>query len=399
LKQLCFICLFLCQCLFGVPDTLYGSISDSARHERYPKSIDLFYEVSSILKTNKFVKGDNPNHESYTGFQALSLKYSIHTDGRKAWEQLYDYPTWGVGLYQGFYMNDYREMGNPRAAYTYVALPLKRWERWSLNWETGLGVSWNWNTHDINEKPYAYPISTGYNVFIDLGINAVVPLGKYINLQTGISTSHFSNGGVRVPNAGINVAGVRAELQYIFNPQPRVIYKEIPDYVKEWEWIALIAHAKKQIAILHVDENKDTVAITFNYRALNFSTTLNRQISHKVKIGVGADISFNEGFGADTVWINSTPESAPYDRKDKILVGAYGSFELVLGRLSLIIQPGYYLYKKEVEWNDIPSAYQRVGIKYHLFNNLVAGASIRTSYFSKAEFIEWNMGYRIKWRK
>lgn len=389
----------MCQCLFGLPNTLYGSNSDTARQKRYPKSIDLFYEVSSVLKTNEFVKGDNPNHEAYTGFQALSLKYSIHADGRKAWEQLYNYPTWGLGLYHGFYMNDYGEMGNPRAAYTYLDLPLKRWERWSLNWETGLGVSWNWNTHDINENPFTYPISTPYTIFMDVGVNAVVPLGKHINFKTGISTSHFSNGGVRLPNAGINVAGVRAEFQYIFNPQPRVIYKDIPDYVKEWEWIALIAPAKKQLGYLHVNEDLDTLNISFDYRALNFSTTLNRQISHKVKFGVGADISYNEGFGADTIWSNSMPVSAPFDRKDKILVGAYGSFELVLGRLSMIIQPGLYLYKKEVEWNNLPSAYQRIGIKYHLFNNLVVGVSIRTSYFSKAEFIEWNVGYRIKWRK
>ena len=258
------IWLFVCQCLMGLPNSLFASISDTTGQERYCKSIDLFYELSSVLHTNEFVKGANPNNAIYHKFQAVSLKYSIHTDGRKPWEQLYAYPVWGVGLYQGFFKQDYRELGNPSAAYMFMDLTLKRWERWSLNWETGLGLSWNWNTHDINENHFPYPISTSYAVFVDLGINAVVPLGKHINFKAGISTSHFSNGGFRMPNTGINVAGVRAELQYIFNPQPRVIYKDIPDYVKEWEWIALIAPAKKQLGYLHVNEEMDTINISDN---------------------------------------------------------------------------------------------------------------------------------------
>jgi hypothetical protein len=394
-----FMWLLVCQCLLGSANDLFASISDTTRQEGYHKSIDLFYELSSVLHTNEFVKGTNPNNEVYHGFQAVSLKYSIHTDGRKAWEQLYAYPVWGVGLYQGFLMNDHGELGNPSAAYLFMDLPLYRWEKWSLNWEMGLGLSFNWKSHDPNENQYDYPISTSKTVFIDLGINAVVPLGKHVNLKAGLSTSHFSNGGFKVPNAGINVLGARAELQYLFKERPGFIYRDIPEYQREWEWIALIAPSRRQLGYEFVTPNSDTIVWTMNYRSLNFSSTLNRQISHKVKFGVGTDICYNEAYGADTIVVNSTLSKAPFERMDKILVGAYGSFELLLGKVSLIFQPGYYLYKKEVEERDIPSAYQRIGIKYHIGNNLIAGISIRGIYFSKAEFIEWTMGYRIKWSK
>ncbi len=393
------ICLLVSQCFLGSANDLFASISDTTRQEGYHKSIDLFYELSSVLPTNEFVKGANPNDEEYHGFQALSLKYSIHTDGRKPWEQLYAYPVWGAGLYQGFFKNDYGEMSNPSAAYMFMDLPLKRWKKWSLNWEMGLGVSFNWNTHDPNENQYVYPISTSKTIFLDLGINAVVPVGKHLNLKAGLTTSHFSNGGFRVPNAGMNMAGARVEMQYIFNQRPQVIYREIPEYQKEWEWIALIAPSRRQIGYNFVNENSDTIMWAINYGALNFSSTLNRQISHKMKFGLGADLTYNEAFGADIIIVNSLPAKAPTKLTDKMLVGAYGSIELVLGKVSLIFQPGYYLYKKEVEEHDIPSAYQRIGIKYHIGNNLIAGISIRGIYFSKAEFIEWTIGYRIKWSK
>ena len=68
-------------------------------------------------------------------------------------------------------------------------------------------------------------------------------------------------------------------------------------------------------------------------------------------------------------------------------------------KFSMIIQPAYYIHRKEVEERGVPSSYQRIGVKYHIRNNLIAGISIRTIYFSNAEFIEWNMGYRIKWSK
>lgn len=380
-------------------NSLFASISDSTISSGYNKSIDLFYEFSSVLHTNNFVRGMNPQQEAYTGFQALSLKYSFHTDGRKDWEQLYGYPVWGLGLYQGFFMNDFGNMGNPGAVYLYLDLPLKRWEKWSLNWEMGLGLSYNWKTHDLNLDPYTYPISTSNTIFMDLGLNAVVPLGKHLKLKSGLTVSHFSNGGMRIPNEGINVAGARVELQYLLHEQPRLIYREIPKYQREWEWIALIAPAKRQLAFLFSPDNSDTIAWVMNYRALNLSSALNHQISHKVKFGIGADLCYNEAYGADTLMINSTPVKAPFRKQDKIMLGAYGSFELVLGKLSMILQPGFYLYKKEQDTQNVPSAYQRIGFKYHIRNNLVAGISIRTIYFSKAEYIEWNMGYRIKWRR
>jgi hypothetical protein len=103
----------VCQCLWGSANSLFASISDTTRQEGYGKSIELFYELSSVLHSNGFVKGANPNNQVYHGFQAVSLKYSIHTDGLKSREQLYAYPVWGLDLYQGFFINDYVELGNP----------------------------------------------------------------------------------------------------------------------------------------------------------------------------------------------------------------------------------------------------------------------------------------------
>ena len=195
------------------------------------------------------------------------------------------------------------------------------------------------------------------------------------------------------------MVGARVELQYIFKERPEFIHKEIPKYLKEWEWIALLAPSMRQVGFDYIVENGDTLARAFDYGVLSFSTTFNRQISHKIKFGVGTDISYNEAYGADTLMINGIPEKAPFETIDKILVGIYPSFELVLGKLSMIAQPGFYVYRKDVEGSEAPTTYQRIGVKYHFWDHLLVGINIRAVNFSKADFIEWNIGYRIKWQK
>jgi hypothetical protein len=45
------------------------------------------------------------------------------------------------------------------------------------------------------------------------------------------------------------------------------------------------------------------------------------------------------------------------------------------------------------------NSYQRIGLKYHIFENIFAGINVRAYDFSIADYIEWNIGYRIKWQK
>jgi hypothetical protein len=398
MERYCCIIVFLLFALIPF-EQVKGVDADSLKQKRYRKSIGLYTQAGTVIQTHAFVKGENPNNEPYSGFLSFSLKYGIHTDGRKDWQQLYGYPVWGIGLYKAFLMNDNDELGNPAAAYLFIDLPLKRWKKWTLDYEMGFGLAFNWNRHVLLENGYYYPIGSYSTVFIDGGINATFPLGKNFFLSGGVTYTHFSNGAVKLPNLGVNMVGARVELQYVFKERPEFIETEIPKYVKEWEWIGLLAPSMRQVGFEYINESGDTVAKTFDYGILSFSTTFNRQISYKIKVGVGGDISYNASYGADTIMVNGEPEKAPFLAKDKILIGLYPSFELVIGRLSMIAQPGFYVYQKDVEGFETPTTYQRIGVKYHFWKNLVVGVNIRAFNFSKADFIEWNIGYRMKWQK
>jgi len=373
-------------------------VLDSAKH-RHPKSLGVYFQFGQVVLSHAFVKGENPNTEAYGTYYSMSAKYGIHTNGKKLWQRAYANPVYGFGIYKCFFTNDHDELGNPFALYSYIDLPLKRWQKWSLNWEIEFGVAFNWNKHEPRENNYYYPIGTYSTLFVDFGLDATVQLGRHFDLSAVLAYTHFSNGAIKLPNLGINMAGARLELRYVFKDRPLFRQYEIPEYKKEWEYIALIAPSMRQVAFEYVDEKNDTIAKAFDYGIVSFSTSLNRQISHKVKFGGGFDISYNTAYGAEVKMVNGEPEKSPFSPADKILIGLFPSFELVLGKLALIAQPGFYVYQKEVTGFDVPTTYQRIGLKYHFWNHLVVGMNLRAFNFSKADFIEWFIGYRIKWQK
>ena len=384
--------------MLTVSATMYAGDSTLVTRQRYRKGIGAYYQMGSIIRTHPYVKGDNPYQKPYGLYQAVSAKYYIHTDGSKMWQQLYGFPAWGFGIYKGFIAHD-DYLGDPFAVYSFINFPLKRWKIGFLGFESGFGVSFNWKSHDFAEDHYQYPIGSYTTVFFDAGFNATFLLGKHFNLTAGVSYTHFSNGAVKLPNLGINMFAPRLELEYIFGGRPELRKTATTKYKKEWEWIILVAPSMKQVGFAYVNQRSDTTGKTFNYPIVSLSTSFNRQISHKVKFGGGIDISYNEAYAADTVMVNGVPEKVPFNPGDKILIGIFPSFELVLNKLSFIAQPGYYIYKKKAEGDDVPVTYQRVGIKYVLWDRMILGVNIRAFNFSKADFIEWNIGYRIHWQK
>jgi len=388
-----------------------ASDSTKVKKDRYNKSLRLFYQAGSVLQTNEFVKGDNEAGKPIDYFQSFSLQYGIETDGREIWQQIYGYPTWGFGIY-GVNFFDKEEIGTPTAAYGFINAPFVRFKKWSINYEVGFGLTWDWKPYDQNLNPYQYAIGSSKTVFIDVGSNVEVMLGKHFNLTAGVTFTHFSNGATTVPNYGINLFAPRLGVKYIFNERPEFKVFEIPKYDREWEFIALVAFGYKQLAFdtTQVETNPGHHAET--YGIMTISSGVNRQISRKVKFGVGMDIGFDGAYNSYIDYNNGEITRMDAGNGVKLNMGFYGSFELVINKLSLIVQPGWYVFRAEwrvPERTDGSTAipprrksgvsYQRLGIKYHITDNVFMGINIRAYDFGIADYIEWNLGYRVKWRK
>ncbi len=405
--------------LFAGIAQAHQPVADSTKEKknRYRKSLRLFYQAGSVLPTNDFLKGENESGQVIDYFQALSFQYGIETDGRKLWQQLYNYPTWGFGFYGVNFFND-DELGSPSAIYAFINAPFVRFKKWSINYEVGFGLTYNWVPFDQETNPYQYAIGSKRTVFIDVGANADINLGKNFNLTAGFTFTHFSNGATKVPNFGINMFAPRLGLKYIFKERPEFIRQEKPKYLKEWEFVGVFSPAVKELGFM-LTESGDTSYVSETYGIFTVSAGIQRQVSHKTKFGAGLDIGWDDSYNSYIHYDQGhTTARVDAGSGNKLAVGFFGSFELVVHRLSVVIQPGWYIYREDWQVPDemyeatqpgetsiaiprrIPgSSYQRLGLKYHVFENVFLGINIRAYDFSIADYIEWTLGYRVKWQK
>jgi len=221
-----------------------------------------------------------------------------------------------------------------------------------------------------------------------------------MDLSARLALTHFSNGAIQLPNLGINLISPQLSLHYIFKKRPRIIKSIIPRYSDNWEFVVLVAPAVKQIPFNYSINDSVVTKAPFTYPVITLSSSVSRQISHMIKFGAGFDITYNTTHGAEILVIDNKPQKGtPLPFSDQLLVGVYPSFELVINDLSMVVQAGFYVYRKKLPGYETALTYQRIGIKYHLLKQMFLGINVRAYDFKKADFIEWVIGYRFQWRK
>jgi hypothetical protein len=131
------------------------------------------------------------------------------------------------------------------------------------------------------------------------------------------------------------------------------------------------------------------------YNVYGLSTVFNRQISHKSKIGIGATIGYLGAANSSITLENGKLDDNDASLREGIELSIYPSYELMINKLSLLIQPAFYLYRYSYD-KQTPIMYQRIGLKYQIFKNMFAGLNLHAYKFYISDYIEWNIGYTFK---
>jgi hypothetical protein len=370
-----------------------------AWHKRH-FAIKIIYQPGYVLPTNNFYKGTdsygnqtNRNRTPIKYYHAASVQIGRQTGGSKLWEQIYAYPYYGIGL-SGFNFFDQNEMGKPSAVYLFLNAPFRRWDNLSLNYEIDFGLAFNWQPFDETANYYQIVIGSEKTAYFDMGLNLTYQLSKHFNATVGLSFSHFSNGGIVQPDYGVNLGGARIGLKYLFNGRPLFIKREIPGYKKENEWLLAFNTGFKQVLFDTAYNNY----VRVNYNAFGITSTYNWQTHYKSKWGIGIDFTYDGSIGSHIEFDGNNIKRTDPPFINKCSVGLYPSYELVIDRLSIILQPGIYILRKNIEGQS-PLFYQRIGVKYHILHNAFVGINVRAYEFTIADYIEWTLGYRIKWSR
>ncbi len=375
------------------------SLKTSKRNFWANKYITAGYQNGYVFPTNDFLKGRNATAAELDEYQDFFLKISKQTTGEKLWEQIYNYPEWGFGAYVADFYNP-REIGMPIALYGFLKAPFIRWSRATFNYELSFGATGNWKSFNPLTNQYNTAIGAGQSFFIDAGLNLDYQLTNHWDIVAGFSMTHFSNGALKIPNSGINTIAPKVSMKYNLFEKPQFIKKDIPKFkqINEWD-ISTFVGAKNLVFVDSV--NPDIIE---QYEGLMFpvfgvTAIYNRQVSRKSKLGFGVNMVYNSTVNAETAASVATstndfdPVSGPLS--DKIQISIFPSYELVVNRMSLVLQPAWYIYRKKTK-NQSPVFHQRIGLKYEFPNNLFVGITLRDYAFHVSDFIEWSVGYSIK---
>lgn len=356
----------------------------------------LSYQLGRVLQSNDFVKGKNNRGKPIENYQSARLEFGWQTDGAWPWQHLYNFPAFGVGIMGADYFEFADEIGNPSSLYGFFIWPVKRFGQKSLiSVDLALGLSNDWKPFDPIENPNNIAIGAFRTIMIDGGATYSLGLSRHFGLLAGVKGTHFSNGGTKKPNLGLNMVTGNLGLEYLFGEgRPKLPERrEVPPFLKQWEILGAIGAGINNINF--DTENEDVINRYKNvdYLVVNITGTLNRQLGYMSKVGVGLDIIYDESIGAQIDAADGEVNDVAASTGDKLALGLYGGYEQVIDRGSIILQMGYQVLRKDFE-GSLPPFYQRLGVKYHVLKNTFLGMNVRFHDFEKADYLEFNIGQR-----
>jgi hypothetical protein len=315
-------------------------------------------------------------NDDITGYQ---INIGILSNGQKRWQQDYNYPQTGLGFYHSGLANN-QIFGNVSAAFFYFDKYFFRLNRrFNLGNRIEYGFGYVNRTFDLKSNPYDGAISSHLNIYLNYSLEAIVRINPLWQLKLGAGFSHLSNGRTNLPNKGLNIITSFAGIQYSFqNPYNYVSDKKLEDLNNQKNKFIIIAgYGNKQIY-----RN-----LPKHYNAYAFSLEYSHRIFHNRYLGLVLNTYYDSSMPKELELAGENFENSDYMR-----VALNLSYEIQMGRFSYLFQPGIYLKNPFPGDKKYSNCF---GLRYSLNKHWMMGASVKAHWVAIADFLEWNVAYRL----
>ena len=364
LKALLFSLLFLGQS-FGQRNDLFGS---------YAQSIDFKYKLGFLIAHR-----DAMAHLPQSHFQTFELSYDFHSRGYQGWEQAHKNPKFGV-LATATINSNKTVLGDAFGFAGTLTLPKKTWGKsnsWSLNNKIALGLGYLTRRFDLLENPKNVAIGTHVNLLIILGTEIRFSQPDYF-CTFGLDFTHYSNGGTKKPNLGLNIPSFRFGFGWM--TKKAGFNESLMDFQRN-DLELLVT------GIFSLKNNYEFQNQVFP--AFGLSGHLTKKQGRKYRYVYGLDLSFSE---ANRQFINSIPNQSVLETMQ---IGVYNGWELDVHRVVLSVGMGAYVYNPHDPWGWF---YHRIGGRIFITERLYFLGYVR-SHWAKADYFETGLGYKFVLRK
>ncbi len=361
----------------------------SATYSQKYRNSGLFLEIhlseGEVMKTNDFVDGINKDGLPINDYSASDFRIGWQTRGTQPWHHTLNLPYYGLGFYNSVFSNK-EEIGYPAAIYFFFGGPFSQRPKSSFDYEFSFGLSYNWEPYDDIDNPFNVAIGSYHNAYIDLKIKYMWYFSKKVSLSTGLRATHFSNGALRHPNAGINLVAPFVGLRYdVVSKEPEIPFEQIkPNQTETTKEFNILLTSGRRAVKHTLTPNYETVWLR------SVSLEYLKPTGYVFKYGVGLDLGIDQNRNL-SIEDNDVQLAS---KKKQIFSGISLIGQFRANRMAVQAGLGYELQNNGKFYfsNDI---YQRIGLRYYAFNHLFAGIAIKANNFSAADYIEWSLGYSI----
>ncbi len=280
----------------------------------------------------------------------------------------------GIGMMTTTFNNPV--IGSPISVFGFVEIPIsRRTSKWNFSYGLALGLSFHFNPYDDIRNPDNLMISSEYNAYLHATFQGRYVINKNWQAGLGIGYKHFSNGATKKPNAGINLLPVQVSTQYRIDNSMRMNMTKLPPFKPLYSFSLYTSSGMKQNNPGEELVYKNLTGIFLGY-----------QFSYKYKAGLGFDLTYSSG-GTHRVAQEATAFSSNFS------YGFYAGWEwYITDRLYVPINLGLYLHHNP-ENSETTLVYERIGLRYLMFNrHFSLGPSLK-AHAGTADFIEFNLGW------
>ena len=338
--------------------------------------VETFY--GNILKHNKNVGYFLQDHP--TGF---IISYNIKSKGDKKWQNLYNYPDFGISAaYQDYKNPILGKLYSLYAHYNFYLLP--RNNKNQLVLITGWGIAYNTNPYHkvTNPKNVAFGTKINSSTYLKLYYQRE-NIFKNLGVNTGLTFIHASNSSVKSPNTGVNVWAATIGLNYNLTKQTKTYQPKLPKqkYSEKLKYNFKISFGANETDYIGSGVKPFYV----------LSAYIDKRIGKKSAFQFGAEwmanYSLKEYIKIQNILNNDT------SKKDFNRIGLLLGHEMFISKVSLETQLGYYVYYPfEFEGR----IYERVTLKYYFKEQKKYFATIGLkAHAAKAETVAFGIGIRL----
>lgn len=309
--------------------------------------------------------------DSYTYFGELYFeKKFIQNCGQPKGAKLH----WGAGLFFGN-TGSRQYLGDMSGAFAFAKFPLITTTRFRSSFRIGAGLGWIEKPYNKSTNHKNVLIGSHLNGHINLLLQNEIRLSPHLFINAGLGFSHLSNGGITLPNLGLNTPSFVIGILY----KGKELLKN--NQLKQDSFttkLSVSLHTSAGIKQLPWIGSK-------RYLINVMAIEINKRISYTNQFGSGVVLFYNPSLEVDPATITSNKRQG-----NKLQGGLYLLYEHFLRKLSVPLQFGAYLFNKDIH----PALFQQIGLRYRVSGKWKVQLLLKT-HAGKADFIHTGICYGL----